>query len=440
MESKLAELAEDGSRKGGLVGLDVQASELSGYLSSLVEEARGGWKGAPENPSRRSSKKQKPGAEKRETVPRRPTEGPIRLVLVHGPPMSGKRSLSERAVRESGFEAHRPSHCAHAREVFDGVLDFCKSSAPGVDRMISGGAKVIGKAVMIFDCLSSSRKYSLTGLVDALRGAMARKLPPWPIVVVATCQVCPGKSSSVTRACDAVIEVSHPGPDDCFRHLTRMFSRRDGGVGEPLDEVRLRRACDSEAGGGVVASLTEYYSPRERSGEESRCPPLYSGFVDSVEWALRRSREPPEADTFAQVSSAISNEPALAALILREAPDPPPPRPTSGIERARSRLAYMSLSDGVEALRGFDGMSTEVAAASFEMMAVSTSAAPPLPFPRSFSMASARRQYIKSGKPGAQMDCCSSADSVFEGRHLDGALIGKRSRARSGRFPVHYNS
>jgi hypothetical protein len=281
------------------------------------------------------------------------------------------------------------------------------------------------------------------------------------VVLVATTQASPGKSGDLSRSADARLEVPHPGWRECHRRLVELFCGEEAGGeaagGEAtgcLTPERLLVGSKRAAGGGMVASLTAAYnlsapiavpgsgqdaagSAPKDEGPVHRAPPMYSGFFEKVRWAISRANEPPDSETYRHVHSAISNEPALAALMLREtyspprqpvqsrrAPrgaqptrpplSPPPnrarrgrgssakPSPLSGsdpLAEAKRRLAYMSLANGVEEFRGSEGMASEMAAAAFEGMAAQTDPETELSFPMSYTVASARSNSIQRG-PG----------------------------------------
>ena len=500
MEDRLSRLREAGRRPGGLVGLDAHAADLEAYFDALVGEVAPG-RGATRavetgaQPSAQASAQPsaQPGGGRKAAglvkVKKRAC-GPVKLLVIYGPSACGKRTLAEAALDRAGFVQFRPAHGSQGPALFGSALDFCKSSVSGVAEMMRGAsAPVRGKALLIYDSLGGGTRYSAGALADEIRAALRGKNPPWPVVLVATTQASPGKSGDLSRSADARLEVPHPGWRECHRRLVELFcgeaARGEAPRGDAtgcLTPERLLAGAKRAAGGGMVASLTAAYNlsdpisvavtgrdaavtaPEDAGSRQDaavtapddarsapkavetgrgpvhRAPPMYSGFFEKVRWAISRANEPPDSETYRQVHSAISNEPALAALMLREtysphrqsvqAPQgpkgtqarsplsPPPsgppqrarrgrgtsakpsPRPVENpLAEAKRRLAYMSLANGVEEFRGSEGMASEMAAAAFEGMAAQTDPETELSFPMSYTVASARSNSIQRG-PG----------------------------------------
>jgi hypothetical protein len=167
---------------------------------------------------------------------------------------------------------------------------------------------------------------------------------------------------------------------------------------------------------------------------------MYSGFFDKVKWAISRANEPPDSETYRQIHAAISNEPALAALILRETYSPARPPGAKRIPRddplaeAKRRLAYMSLANGVEEFRGSEGMASEMAAAAFEGMAAQTDPGTELSFPMSYTVASARSSSIQRGpgRPPRPGGCPRDATAAQKGKRSENDGSGEGDSDQGG--------
>lgn len=467
---------------GGLVGLDAHAADLEAFLNGLVAEAAkagsspssasSASSGADDDrPASGSGSGSNPRKAQGLVKVKKRADGPVKLLVIYGPSSCGKSTLAEVALERTGFVKFRPAPGSQGASLFGSALDFCKSSVSGVGDMMRGSSAVRGKALLIYDALGAGTKYSVGALADEIRAVLRTKKPPWPVVLVATSQGTPGKSSDLSRSADARMEVAHPGWKDCNARLQELFGGEEG-----LSPERLLAGAKKAAGGGMVASLTAAYNPHAtgKGPRENKAPPMYSGFFEKVGWAVARANEPPDSETYREIHSAISNEPALAALVLRESYRPNARACFSGhcsgaslpvdsgpLAEAKRRLAYMSLANGVEEFRGSEGMASETAAAAFEGMAAHTDPEAELSFPMSYTVASARSNSMQRGpgrppRPGgcprpnaaakiaspstgsddeeseADPVCvspwaaCNATVARYATRRLDGALLGLR--------------
>jgi hypothetical protein len=342
MEALLASLRETGRRPDGLTGLEDVVRDLTDYLRSVY--------------------------------------GPpcARMVVIHGPPGAGKTSVAEVCLARAGFTVHRPLSAAPARDVIRSAVDFSLSA--GGHYCLTGGVRPAGKAILVDDVLSVGAKHSPASMLAEIRAALLpRQAPLRPVVLIACSNGLPGKTSEVGKVMEVAFAVSHPPPEACAARLTAMFPA--------IPRIRVVEACRRAEGGGMVASITALFACDDGTeAARSGAPPMYASFFERVRWAMRASSRPPDASTFRAVHGAISNEPALAAMILR---DTNCPSDASGAT-PEARLAYMRASDGVELFRGNEGLASEVAAAAFELMALRTNPEAEIRFPGSYSVASAR--------------------------------------------------
>lgn len=228
-----------------------------------------------------------------------PAEGAA-LVLLRGPPGSGKTSAAEDALARFGYSVYRAGAESVPLEIRK-IKKFCATTSTVAD-LLSGAARR-PRAVLVDDALDGR---SVCSLFDALRSAGAR------VLVVASVGRS-AKAPDVQRRASAVVRFGYVD--------AALLERLLAGDNPGEDPVRVRR-CASASGGCVPRARQLLAAERYGTVAEPSARGVDTTIFDDVERALRMREE---GRPYADVERAISNEPSMAALVLRSSLPAPGP-------------------------------------------------------------------------------------------------------------------
>lgn len=239
------------------------------------------------------------------------------MLLVVGPPGSGKTTVCAQALAASGYAIYNPvSGDSLAKEIVR-VVSFC-STVNSVGAMLKLDNKK-RKAVFVDDLLPDSK--SVCAVVDAVR-----KLPKGALVVVCTGRS--NKAPTVVRRADVVVTFHYPEIDRTVAHLTRRFAELDAGT---------IRTCAENAAGCVPKAaqlcVGELYGTKSVDSPAG----VDCSIFDDVKRALSLAVS---GRGFKDVEIAISSEPSMCVMILRES------TPRASPETRAAFLAYSRTPPG----------------------------------------------------------------------------------------------
>jgi hypothetical protein len=223
------------------------------------------------------------------------------MVLVVGPPGSGRTTLARSALRSQGFQVHSATSFESTHREISKALSFCSTKGP-VDALLSGtqpGDAMARRAVLLDDNLPDVK--SISTAFDALKAAGCR-------VLVVSCVTRTTKTVTVTRRSSDIVFVDYPRTAE----LTRWLRETSPGLGEAA-----ARRCVRSASRCVPKALSLIEG--EKIGTRATAPiklvdcTIFDEVAKAVKVADARQA------TFTDIEIAVSSEPSLCALILRDA-------------------------------------------------------------------------------------------------------------------------
>lgn len=281
LEECLAALARLGREPGGLLGLAGAEARVEAFFSATNPDAR--------------------------------TRTPP-LLLVSGPPDSGKTTLCETALARAGCEVLRFSGEGDSLPaILSAARAFAGSAGPGLVTSMTtrpGAAAAASKALFLDDCLPDSA--AAAGLLDSLSHSRA-------LVVVA--MQTPGRrpAAELVARASVAVELSRPPPPAAARRLLQARSPEGaadarGAEAEAEAEALLR----GDAGGSMVRALCLLESRTWGDCAASGPNPLGidDGFMSRVATTMNAISS--GAWGLQEVTLSISSEPAMAVMLAHE--------------------------------------------------------------------------------------------------------------------------
>lgn len=309
----------------------------------------------------------------------------LALLLLTGPPGSGKTTLAEWALKSAGYVVYRSSSEESTARETAHVLKFCRS-AHSVDVMLAGGARR-RRAVFVDDCLPDAK--SISTVYNAIKAARAD-------VLMIGCIGRSVKAPEVRRRASLAVSVPYPPCGAVASLLRERFG----------DEITAEAGarCAEAAGGCVPKAVQlargELYGTRAR--ESARA--VDSTIFDDV---ARGFRMVSAGCRFKDVEAAVSNEPSMAAMILRESLASPSSE-TREAFRAMSKIAPGSWLGGTVSAAVF------VETCMRERRALDAAA---LKFPRCYTTTSSRSSNVKKrAAADARAVAIKRTDTCADGR------------------------
>lgn len=237
--------------------------------------------------------------------------GELKLLLMSGPPGSGKTTLVERALRAGDYVVYRTtSEESTARETKQ-ILKFCRA-AHSVDAMLARGT-ARRRAVFVDDCLPDAK--SISTVYDALKKAGCA------VLLVASVGRS-AKAPEVRRRTALTVAVPYPAPAATAALLRARF-------GGDVSDAACERCA--EAADGCVPKAVQL-ARGEQCGTAARRPlrgvdtTVFDDVARGLEMAAAGGR-------FKDVEVAVSCEPSMCAMILRESLASPAPATREAFRR-----------------------------------------------------------------------------------------------------------
>lgn len=225
-----------------------------------------------------------------------------RFLLVLGPPGSGKTTVVTAALQASRYHVYNPTPGDTLSKELSRIISFCNTPNT-VESMINGSGDR-RKAVFLDDLLSDGK--SICSVVDSVR-----KLKRNVLIVACAGRSC--KAPTVTRRACATVRFHYPAITETIAYLVRRFE------GENID-LNAIRSCAENAEGcvprAVQLCIGELYGTRSTESQAGVDCSIFEYVQRALSMAFR-------GKGFKDVEVAISSEPSMSVMILREStPNP----------------------------------------------------------------------------------------------------------------------
>lgn len=225
----------------------------------------------------------------------------IKLLLLTGPPGSGKTTLIEDVLKTHDYVVYRATAGESTSREKAKAQHFCRT-AHSVDVMLAGKTQR-KRAVLLDNCLSDAK--SISTIYDSLKKICAN------VLVIGTI----GRSTKapdVRRRASAILTVPYPSKRALVTYLKDTFGK------EAKQEVYKRCADASEGNVQKAIQLVrgELYGTRATESLKGVDTTIFEDVARAFAYCVKRK-------PFKDVEIAISSEPSMSAMIIRESiPNP----------------------------------------------------------------------------------------------------------------------
>lgn len=220
----------------------------------------------------------------------------VELVLVTGPPGSGKTTIVNEALEAHDYVVYMCTAGESVSKESEKALRFCKTSH-SVEALINGTTSR-RRAVFLDDSLPDTK--SIAAVYDLL------KREKCSVLVVATLNMS-AKAPEVRRRASRTVVVRYPCKQVVVAFLRDQFGESAG------DETYSR--CADASGGSVMKAVRLVQGEMYGTLAEEPARGGDTTIFDDVARGLSYSYS---GRHLKDVEAAVSNEPSMAAMILRE--------------------------------------------------------------------------------------------------------------------------
>ena len=237
----------------------------------------------------------------------------VKLILLTGPPGSGKTTLIEEVLEAHDYVVYRAAAGESTSRENAKAQQFCRT-AHSVDVMLSGETQR-RRAVLLDNCLADAK--SIGTVYDSLKAIRA------DVLVVAAIGRS-AKAPGVRRRADVTIAVPYPSKRAMVSHLKALF-------GKEAKQDALKRCADASGGSVQKAEQLvrgELYGTRAVEAARGVDTTIFEDVARGFGYCVG-------GRPFKDVEVAISCEPSMSAMIIRESLPCPSPE---------TRRAYRMLS------------------------------------------------------------------------------------------------
>lgn len=218
----------------------------------------------------------------------------VMLVLVSGPRGSGKTSISAEALEFHNYVVYSFTAGESVQKESEKAIRFSKTTH-SVEALINGTTSR-RRALFVDDCFPDTK--SIATVFDTLKKAKCN------VLMLASLNGS-AKAQDVRRRASVTVTVGYPSKKDIAALLKEKF-------GSSADDETYDR-CAQESGGAVMKAIQlvrgELYGTEARN--ESKGDTIFDDVAKGIALCL-------SGKSFNDVEASVSNEPSMAAMILRE--------------------------------------------------------------------------------------------------------------------------
>ena len=236
-----------------------------------------------------------------------------RLLLISGPPGCGKSTLAEQGLASHGYSFYTASTDQTASRETASILRFCRSCSTVLSLL--SGERFQRRAVLLDDYLPDVK--SIASVFDAIKRSGAS-------VVVVACVGRSAKAPEVRRRASLTVQVQYPPVAAVEAHLSSVFG------GQLTREAVARCAVASEGcvQKAVQLCLGEMYGTAASEPKRGVDTTIFEDVSRAIGFVASGRK-------FSDVEVAISCEPSMSAMIIRESV----PKSSPGTRRAFRQLS-----------------------------------------------------------------------------------------------------
>jgi hypothetical protein len=237
----------------------------------------------------------------------------VSMLLISGPPGCGKSTLAERGLLGHGYSFYTASTDETASRETASILRYCRACS-SVASLLSG-QRSPRRAVLLDDYLPDIK--SIASVYDAIKRSGCS-------IVVVACVGRSAKAPEVRRRASLTVHIQYPPVAAVEAHLASLF-------GEELSREAVIRSARASGGcvqKAVQLAMGEMYGTPATEPKRGVDTTIFEDVSRAIQYVSRGS-------SFSDVEVAISCEPSMSALIVRESV----PKSSSGTRRAFRQLS-----------------------------------------------------------------------------------------------------